>query len=299
MLTVNARRIAELLSFEVLVPALRVAFAHGERAAVTPQRHRHRIDHELDASLLLGTAWTRNYLGVKVVTVFPRNLTGPLSATYLLSCGRTGRPLAVFDGAALSRRADFAVGALAASYLARPDSRTLLVIGPDEVACAATKAYRTVLGIERVLVHGGAGGRVCGHPDGIVAERCADLREAVRESDVVVCVTVDAAESLRGAWLRSGTHVHLAGVPGQRTREADAEVVGRSAVYVDSPTALAESGELTRLRADQLRGSLFDLCSGLARGRRAEGELTLFKSAGTAIADLAAAALAHDVAAAG
>lgn len=293
MLTVDAGLLGELLSFEVLIPTLRSAFAHGQRATVAPQRHRHRVDQDLDATLLLGAAWTRNYLGVKVVSVFPRNAARPaVSSTYLLSSGRTGQQLAVLDGTELSRRATLGVSALAASYLARPESRTLLVLGSDRVARVAAEAYRTVLGIDRLLIHGGTPGDPVSALPGMKVERSTDLRAALDSADVVVCLTRSVV--LRGAWVRTGTHIHLAGTFGRRIREADDEAVARSAVFVDTPTALAESGDLTRLRADQLRGSLFDLCAGSVAGRHRDSEVTLFKSVGTAIADLATAAVVHN-----
>lgn len=298
MLTVDAARIGELLSYDVLVPTLRTAFAHGQRATVAPQVHRHRVDNELDASMLIGASWTRNYLGVKVSTVFPRNVLADLesfSSTYLLSHGRTGHPLAVLDGGELTRRATAGVSALAASYLARPAASTLLVIGEDRFARAAAQAYQAVFELERLLVFGESPGFVC---DGVMVAAVTDLAAALAAADVVVCATVATSTPvLPGAWVRPGTFVHLAGSFTPYTREGDDALIADASVFLDTATALTESGDLARPAAagiaPKVRGTLFDLCSGAVVGRQDEGETTLLKSVGTAIADLATAAVVH------
>lgn len=298
MLTVDAARMGELLSFDVLVPTLRTAFTHGERATVAPQRHRHRVDDELDATMLIGASWTRNYLGVKVSTVFPRNVLADLesfTSTYLLSHGRTGHPLAVMDGGELTRRATAGVSALAASYLARPDTRTLLVIGEDRIARAAAQAYQAVFELERLLVLAETPGFVC---DGVMVAGVTDLEAGLAAADVVVCATVASSTPvLPGAWVKPGTFVHLAGSFTPYTREGDDALVTAASVFLDTSTAATESGDLARPTAaglaPKIRGTLFDLCSGAVAGRQEEGEITLLKSVGTAIADLATAAVVH------
>ena len=298
MLTVDAAKIGELLSFDVLVPTLRTAFAHGQRATVAPQVHRHRVDNELDATMLLDAAWTRNYLGVKISTVFPRNVIADLesfSSTYLLSHGRTGHPLAVLDGGELTRRATAGVSALAASYLARPDIRTLLVIGEDRFARAVAMAYQAVFELERLLVFGPSSGFVC---DGVMVVVITDLKAALVTADAVVCATVATSTPvLPGAWVKPGTFVHLAGSFTPYTREGDDALIADASVFLDASTALTESGDLAGPAAagiaPKVRGTLFDLCAGAVAGRREECEITLLKSIGTAIADLATAAVVH------
>jgi ornithine cyclodeaminase len=298
VLTVDAARIGELLSFDVLVPTLRTAFTHGQRATVAPQRHRHRVDNELDATMLIGTSWTRNYLGVKVSTVFPRNVLADLesfSSTYLLLHGRTGHPLAVMDGGELTRRATAGVSALAASYLARPDIRTLLVIGEDRYAKAIAQAYQAVFDLERLLVLGDSPGFVC---DGVMVAAVTDLAAALAVADAVVCATVATSKPvLPGAWVKPGTFVHLTGSFTPYTREGDDALMADASVFLDTTTAMAESGDLAQPAAagisPKVRGTLFDLCAGAVAGRLDQGEVTVFKSIGTAIADLATAAVVH------
>jgi ornithine cyclodeaminase len=122
----------------------------------------------------------------------------------------------------------------------------------------------------------------------------------VRKSDIVTCVTTSTAPIVKGAWLKPGAHVDLAGAFKPTMRETDAQVVARASVYVDTREgALAEAGDLLQARDEgkfdfaDLKGDLFDLCRGKVAGRASESEITLFKSAGTAIEDLATAVMLY------
>ena len=126
-----------------------------------------------------------------------------------------------------------------------------------------------------------------------------DLDIAVRQSDIVTCVTTSTAPIVKGEWLKPGTHVDLAGAFKPTMRETDGEVVARARVYVDTRDgALAEAGDLLQARDEgkfdfaNVKGDLFDLCRGKAAGPGVAGEITLFKSCGTAIEDLATAIMA-------
>jgi hypothetical protein len=135
---------------------------------------------------------------------------------------------------------------------------------------------------------------------GLEAHSVTDLEHAVRQSDIVSCVTTSTAPIVKGAWLKPGAHVDLAGAFKPTMRETDAEVVARSSVYVDTRDgALAEAGDLLQARDEgkfdfaNVKGDLFDLCRGKVKGRSSADEITLFKSAGTAIEDLATAIMLY------
>ena len=126
----------------------------------------------------------------------------------------------------------------------------------------------------------------------------------MRQSDIVTCVTTSTAPIVKGEWLRPGTHVDLAGAFKPTMRETDGEAVARASVYVDTRDgALAEAGDLLQARDEgkfdfaNVKGDLFDLCRGKATGRASPGEITLFKSCGTAIEDLATAIMVYQKAA--
>jgi len=121
----------------------------------------------------------------------------------------------------------------------------------------------------------------------------------VGQADIVSCATLAREPLIRGEWLREGTHLDLIGGFTPAMREADDEAVRRARVFIDTDAALAEAGDLIDpiahgvLRREAIAGSLFSLCRGEHSGRRDSQEITLFKSVGSALEDLAAAALAY------
>jgi ornithine cyclodeaminase len=133
---------------------------------------------------------------------------------------------------------------------------------------------------------------------GIEAEIADDLETAVREADIVSCATLSAEPLVRGKWLKKGAHLDLVGAYTPKMRESDDDAVRRARVYVDTRAgAPKEGGDIAQplksgvLKKDGIRGDLYELCRGTAKGRTAASQITLFKSVGTAIEDLAAAML--------
>ena len=293
MRVVDAAATGAALPWNRLIPALRDAFIAGVEA---PPRHRHTMP---GGTLLLMPAWQADWLGVKIVTVHPGNAAQGLPAvhsTYLLSDARTGRPVAMLDGDTLTERRTAAASALAASYLARPGASRLLLVGAGRVARLLAPAYAAVRDLQHVEVWS----RTPSRSDALVAElraagfeamRADDLQAAVGRADIVSCATLAMEPLVHGAWLRPGTHLDLIGAFTPAMREADTEAVARAAVFVDTEAALSEAGELAGFKATDLRGTLATLCRGGA-GRKDTAEVTLFKSVGAAIEDLAAAVLA-------
>ena len=134
--------------------------------------------------------------------------------------------------------------------------------------------------------------------DGIDITIVDDREAAVRSADIVCCATLSTAPLVRGAWLKPGTHVDLVGGYTPQMREADDEVVRRARVFVDTRAgALVEAGDVVDpirrgvIGEADIQGDLWDLCRGAVSGRRSASEITLFKSVGTAVEDLAAATL--------
>jgi ornithine cyclodeaminase len=298
----DAVQTAAALPFDRLIPALREAFvSHAE----VPLRHRHDIAQPdgVTASLLLMPAWrTTGLMGVKVVSVFPGNGARGLpsvSASYLLCDGATGQHLALIDGSEITRRRTAAASALAGSFLAREDASSLLIVGSGHVAGLMAEAYRVVRPIERVRVWNirSAGAERLAARLG--ADVVSDLAAAVADADIVSCATLAREPLVRGEWLRPGTHLDLIGGFTPAMREADDVSVQRSRVFIDTDAALAEAGDLIDpiahgvLRREDIAGSLFTLCRGEIPGRHDASEITLFKSVGSALEDLAAAGLAY------
>jgi ornithine cyclodeaminase len=305
MRTITADDIDRVLTYPALIEALREAF----RAEVTvPIRHHHAIGN---AMLLLMPAWTAGeqgaeaFLGTKIVTVFPDNgkLAKPaVLGSYILMSGATGEPLALMDGTSLTRWRTACASALAASYLAREDSTHLVMVGAGALAPYLVRAHAAVRPLKRVTLWN----RTRGHAvqaafalavGGIEVEVSDDLEAAVRDADIVSCATLSATPLLCGKWLKKGTHVDLVGGFTPKMREADDDAVKKSRVYVDTQAALKEAGDITQplksgaLKKTGVHGDLFALCRGEKKGRTGNMQITLFKSVGTAIEDLAAAML--------
>jgi alanine dehydrogenase len=297
------------LAYAPLIGRLRDAFA----ADVTvPLRHHHQVQVPGAAAgtLLLMPAWQAGgYLGIKVVTVFPDNATRSLPtvlASYLLLSAETGAPVALMGGRLLTVRRTAAASALAASYLARPDARHLVMVGTGALAPALIAAHATVRSIERVTVWG----RNRAAAEAIVATLAGnryaiaatdDLEGAVRAADIVSCATLAKDPLVAGAWLAPGAHLDLVGGFKPDMRETDDDAIRRAAVFVDTREgAMKEAGDIVQplasgvLQPAAIRADLFDLARGRAPGRTAPDQITLFKSVGTALEDLAAAQLAYE-----
>ena len=299
---ITADDVHAALDYGALVDALREAFAAGASA---PVRASHPVTPQGDR-LLLMPAWDGIGLGVKIVTVFPRNRERGLAsvaALYLLMDGTTGHPLALIDGEALTLRRTSAASALASSYLSRVDARHLLVVGTGALAPYMVAAHVAVRPIERVSVWGrshAAAQRTAGAlaAQGVPASAVADLAAALADADIVSCATTAREPIVRGALVREGTHVDLVGAFTPQMRESDDDLVARAEIFVDTfAGALAEAGDLVQpmstgvISRDRIRAELADLASGRHPGRRTDGEVTLFKSVGTALEDLCAAKL--------
>jgi ornithine cyclodeaminase/alanine dehydrogenase-like protein (mu-crystallin family) len=302
MLTFGADQTAAALPFEALVIALRSGFARG---AHTPDREHYTIDPANESTLLLMPAWNDRFIGVKLVNVFPTNAALPrpaVSSVFVLAAARTGEHVAIIDGDELTRRRTVATSALAASYLARPDSSALLVAGAGRVGSLAFDAYRTLFPIQSVFVYDpnphNAHALVAKlRGEAVNAEVVEHLEDAVSRADIITCATLAVEPLIHGRWLSAGTHLDLIGSFRPHMREADDECFTRGRVFVDTLTALKESGDLVQpindgvLRAAEVVGTLEQLCRETVGGRRADDEITVFKAVGSALADLIGAAV--------
>ncbi|MGB0747473.1 MAG: ornithine cyclodeaminase family protein [Magnetospiraceae bacterium] len=309
MRIVTAGQIRQVLDYPSLVDRIQDYFRSG---CTVPTRHHHCFSgpEGHDATLLLMPAWREGgYIGVKVASVFPDNGAKDLPAvmaTYLLLSGKTGEPLALMDGQELTARRTAAASALAARFLARQDSARLLMIGTGRLAPQLILAHAAVRPIDQVLVWGRTPKKADAiaknmRLPGVSIAATTDLEGAVRGADIISCATLATTPILDGRWLRPGQHVDLVGGFRPDMREADDEVMRRSALFVDTRAgALAEAGDLVDpiarglLSETDIRGDLFDLCRGDAAGRSVYNQITLFKSVGTALEDLAGAKLAFE-----
>ncbi|WP_407933354.1 bifunctional Delta(1)-pyrroline-2-carboxylate/Delta(1)-piperideine-2-carboxylate reductase [Futiania mangrovi] len=312
MPVIGRARMRELLPWPELVEALRKGF---DGTIVSPVRHHHTVagHGEPDKTLLLMPCWRDGgELGVKIVKVTPGNSARGLPAVaglYVLFSGDTGAPVALLDGGELTARRTAAASALAASYLARKDARRLTVIGTGRLAPNLVEAHRAVRDYAHVTVWGRSAEKAAALAAdlsarlGIEAAAEPDLEKAVRGADTVSAATLSRVPLVRGAWLTPGMHVDLVGAFTPQMRESDADALARARVFVDTRAgALKEAGDVVQAIAEGALGEgdiaadLFDLCSGRHKGRTSADEITLFKSVGASLEDLAAAELAYRLA---
>jgi ornithine cyclodeaminase len=295
-----------VLDYGALVDALAAAF----RADVSvPKAAVHRIPLASGdtATILLAPAWNNDgprFFGCRLATAFPAGAKGgkwPESSSYVLMSGETGEMLAAMDGAALAATRAAATSALAARHLAREDASHLVMIGAGVLGPHFVRAHRAVRPIARVTLWNRSRSRAVAtafalSAAGIEPTIADDLQEAVGEADIVSCATRASLPLVRGAWLKKGAHVDLAGALALNAREADDAAVRRSRIYVDSRTSASKgSGDIAIplkkkiIEPKDIAGDLFELCRGKVKGRRRKDEITLFKSSGLAFADLTVA----------
>lgn len=309
MRIIDAAELEAVLGFGPLIERLREMFRSGCEA---PVRHHHAVGVPggRDATLLLMPAWQAGrHIGVKVVTVFPENGARSLPSvmgSYLLMDGGTGQPVALLDGPVLTVRRTAAASALAADYLARPEAARLLMVGTGAMAPNLVRAHAGIRPIREVKVWGRDPEKARRlarslSGEGFPATAAEDLEAAVRAADIVSCATLAREPLVRGEWLSPGCHLDLVGGFTPDMREADDEAVRRARVYVDTMDgATSEAGDIVQplasgvISREEIAGDLFHLTRGERAGREHDAQITLFKSVGTALEDLAAAQLAAE-----
>lgn len=311
MLTISAQDVDRALTETTLVEALRIAFRDG---MVQPVRHHHAIERPDGAAstLLLMPAWNDfeaagtsedGFIGVKIVTVSPDNnaINKPaVVGLFLLLNGKTGEPVALIDGPRLTTWRTACASALASSWLSREDSSHLLIIGAGAMAPFLVRAHCAVRPIQQIRIwnrtHANAEKLAATlSEEGFSANATDNLDEALGWADIVSSATISSEPLVKGALLKPGTHVDLVGAFTPELRESDDEAIRRARVYVDTREgATKEAGDIVQallsgaLTPEGIVADLYELARGEKHGRQNAGEITLFKSVGAALEDLAA-----------
>ncbi|KZM48293.1 ornithine cyclodeaminase family protein [Labrenzia sp. OB1] len=309
MLLLSEDQTRNALPFPELIDALADMFRTG---CEMPTRHHHdmAVPGEPDATMLLMPAWLPgSFAGVKVVNVMPGNSTRNLpavSAQYLLSDARTGAMLVLVDGGELTARRTAAASALAARYLARSDARHLLVVGAGRLAANLVAAHMAVRPIEEVTVWGRSLEKAEALAQDLRARfpvtvnAAANLEEAIGNADIVSAATLSIEPLISGKAVKPGTHVDLVGAFKPSMRESDDDLIRRARIFVDTRDGcLSEGGDIVQplssgvISKDDVKADLYELCRNEHPGRQSGDEITLFKSVGAALEDLAGAILAY------
>lgn len=309
MLFINADKVHNSLHYPKLIDAI----AEGFRAQVeVPNRQHYDIANpfaDRETTLLMMPAWqSGDVIGVKLVTVAPENAAKGLPSiqgSYLLFDAQTGSINAIMDAPSLTVKRTAAASALASKLLSRENSETLLVVGTGALSVELIAAHCAVRPIKQVIVWGRS------HDKAIsVCEKTAHLKvqltvadslqKAVEQADIISCATLSQTALIKGAWLHAGQHLDMVGAYRPDMREMDDDCVVRSRIFVDNrETASRETGDIAIPLANNIithadiEADLFALNRHEYEVNRLESDITLFKSVGHALEDLAAAKLVY------
>ena len=308
MKIIGAQEVEAVLDYPALIEALRDMFCRG---CTMPTRHHHIVEvpEGKAGTLLLMPAWQAGgMMGVKTVTIYgdnpARGLPSVMGQYYLMDAA-SGKPLALIEGTVLTRWRTAAASALAADYLARPDAARLLMVGAGSLAPHLIPAHAAVRPIREVRIwsrdpgNAEALSRRLSTP-GLDVSPTENIEDSAGWANMISCATLSEKPLIRGAWLKPGVHLDLVGAFRPEMRESDDDAMARARVHVDTRAgALSEAGDILlaiksgAITADAIAADLFALTSGIAPGRGGNNEITIFKSVGAALEDLAAACLVY------
>lgn len=309
MLILSHREVEELLPVAECIPVMEEALAALARGEVhQPLRQIIRAPNSQGFLGLMPSHW-RNY-GLKAVCVFPENpkrgLDTHLGAVLLYS-GETGELLAVMNASAITAIRTAAVSALATRLLARPEAGDLAIIGSGVQARSHLLAIAAVRPILRARIASREVSSATRMAEEFrdrvrfTVEAVDSVEKAVRGADIIVTVTSSKEPVLRREWISDGAHINLVGSSVSTKREADSATMAAGKLYVDRrESTLNEGGDyLFAMRdgvigPDHIKGEIGELLIGKAAGRISNREITIFKSLGLAIEDLAAAAWLYE-----
>ncbi len=247
-------------------------------------------------------------MGVKLVTVFPGNAQqglATINGLYVLFSAVTGELLATIDAEELTVRRTVAASALASRYLSRAESSRLLIVGTGRIAARIAAGHIAVRPITEILIWGRDAlksdvlAREVSRTTGIRARAALDLHESVGAVDIVSTATLSQTPLIEAKDVRPGTHIDLVGGFTSQMIEAEGELIASAKLYVDQRSSvLREAGDIQDpiarglITADHIQAELGEMCRGVEPGRQDPESITVFKSVGVALEDLACASLA-------
>jgi len=303
---ISTEFIEENTNFLELISEIKQHFSSDE--VIVPMRHHHDFPNpkvQSDSTLFLMPAWNPSQnVGVKVITVSPKNGQFDLPSihgVYIYFDAIKGFIKAIIEAQSLTVKRTAAASALASSYLSRKDASSLLMIGTGALSTNLIKAHAAVRPIKEVFVWGRNFEKAITICDVLKNENfkiaaIKTIEEKIAEVDIISCATLSKTPLVLGKYLKTGQHIDLVGAYKTDMREADDETISKASVYVDTfQGALKESGDIViplqnrTLKQEDIRADLFQLCSNEKAGRSNEEEITVFKSVGHALEDLAAA----------
>ncbi|WP_440055942.1 ornithine cyclodeaminase family protein [Pseudoalteromonas sp. T1lg65] len=311
MQVIDRQRVAELLTFNQLIQALRTGFA---KPANMPKRNVYSLDESEDNhdAFAVLPSWNEEVLAVKAFSYFPQNPNKGKDSLYskiMLFNREFGEPLALIDGTEVTLWRTACVSALAADILARTEASNLVFFGTGKLAPFMIKAHLSVRNYQRVTVIARSLGKAkrlvsslrLEYPEVAFSIATKADKTIIESADVMSCATGSHEPLFDGNWLTEGTHIDLIGNHHKNARECDTQTVIKSRVFVDSRVnVLGEAGELLIpidegvFKGSDVIAELSEMVSHETM-RQSERDITLFKSVGTALSDLIGAKLVYDL----
>lgn len=231
-----------------------------------------------------------------------------LSGTIVLNDIHNGKPFAVLDGAYITANRTGAAGAVAAKYLARPDSETVGVIGAGVQGRAQVRALNELFKIKTVKVYDIDNRRVNDYVKEMSAqypfriEKAESPAEAVMNADIVLTVTTSTKPIVQNQWIHEGMHINAIGADAPGKQELDAAIIPRTKLVVDSVAQCVERGEIQTairqglLKKENIYAELSDIVLGGKPGRENPREITMFDATGMIVQDITTAYAVYQLA---
>ncbi|HWZ00446.1 MAG TPA: ornithine cyclodeaminase family protein [Edaphobacter sp.] len=303
---IDREEVARRLTYEMCIPIVRhamIAFSKGE----TKQLLRSIIPLSEGRlfGIMPGAMGTRAPFGAKLISIFPENFARGIQShqgLVILFDPETGAPVCAVDAGEITAIRTAAASAVATDALARKDARRLALLGYGEQAETHARAIQKIRNLESIVVWGRSSHRAQAFSERMQAElnvpiaAAGVVREAVADADIICTVTSAAEPILKGAWVRPGTHLNLVGSSYDGPAEVDNDLVIRSRFIADSREGVLNQGaEFLRAKAaglirnDHIVAEIGQVLAGEIEGRRSPEDITVYKSLGHVVQDLATA----------
>jgi len=306
MRVIDRDEVRTRLSYEVCIPLVRkamIAFSRGETRQLL--RSIIPLGEGRAFGVMPGALGERAVFGAKLVSVYPENFAKGRQShqgVVVLFDGEHGRPVCVAHAGEITAIRTAAASAVATDALARPDATRLAILGYGEQAHTHAHAIAKVRPLSSITVWGRSADRASAfaarlwHELGVCTRPYVTAQEAVADADIICTVTGAAEPILMGRWLKAGTHVNLVGSSYAGPAEADDDLVAKSRFIADSREGvLAQGAEFLNATANgrvddsHVVGEIGQVLVGDLAGRRSAEEITVYKSLGHVVQDLAAA----------
>jgi len=313
-LILSRKDIEPLLNMSECIENVEEAFkAYGnDKVQMLPKMHIHFNKYNGILAIMPAYIEPLDAVAVKVGTGHPSNPEKyglPLvMATIILNDPKTGLPLAIMDGTAITAIRTGAAGAVAAKYLARKDSRNVAIIGSGVQGRMQLVGLNKIFEIEKARIYdvNTTSSRLFAKEMsgnlGLEIEVTRNEKAAVEEADIVTTVTPSRVPYLNESWIRPGTHINAIGADTEGKEELDPKILNKAKIVVDNKDQSITIGELNvpyakgLIRKEDIYADIGEIVSGKKAGRVSHDEITVFDSSGLSIQDVAVASKVYQAA---